>query len=874
MIRLVNVSKTYNSGKKDELEVLKNVNVTFPDNGIIALCGRSGSGKTTLLNMIGGLLHSDNGEIAFDEDSVDKGEPEDRIQHIGYVFQNYCLNEDRTVFENVADALRISGMTDEKCINECVNKSLMSVKMDAFAGRYPGSLSGGQQQRVAVARAIVKKPKVILADEPTGNLDENNKNAVMKLLRQISRECLVILVTHSIDLVEQYCDGVIYVKDGLISDLEMITPTCLEAKRPEIDLFEKAEEGAELSGLPDKIETGKQGRVYTFRNAVSRGWNTVYGKRAKNKTLRRLLLILGIAFVLVAAFLGNRVRKLIEPEPYQDHMFIGYISNEKMAKELEQFITDKKNGIDGYLYNDYVDFGVNSLQVKLSEFESSLVHDQDHSPYYGMLIGYTVPLRFLGQIADVNAEKISLSENEVVITVGLANQLIEKRAFSYLTKPEDLIGMTISSGSDYRIAGVIDSNEAAMAVNDIVYDRLRYRGQFLDTNFLVADQGLNTGEVVIVKNRMDEDSSESAPEKVCINGVQLNVAEIRDVYFPYEKWLTDIKKETKNTMDESAWDDQVLRFKYYAYYLAEYEEYLKYCRDNREIVFYDRCMEEALNGNRDMLLWLATETIGERDYYYAAKYYEEHTDFPNTSIMDQVRYEYEYPFMELDMAVGGALSDRENTISYYLSPSDFTKCAASFGKTEGYGLKQVNKPRAYVYLHSTDLRATEEFARDFFVDYDRSGFSYLSPIAEAKKERTRLLKEEAFTLFFLGVLVLTLIFVIYLCVGTSRLKYGKEYAVYRCIGVSKRNIKFGFSVEMTTMLLSTLGLGLLLTTGVLRLLMNSRYATIFEKEMYFPVLFGVIGLLFFVLVCLVISITSMTLLLRKEPGELLISEEV
>ncbi len=216
MITLNKVNKIFNKNKSSRVHALKDITLELPEKGMVAIFGKSGCGKTTLLNAIGGLDSLSSGEILFDSESISKKEDIIRNRDIGYIFQNYCLDKSQTVYENVASALLLCGISDKEVINRRVMAALSKVGMEKFIRRTPDALSGGQQQRVAIARAIVKSPSVILADEPTGNIDEKNTIAVMELLRAISKDSLVLLVTHEAHLVDYYCDRVIEISDGSV----------------------------------------------------------------------------------------------------------------------------------------------------------------------------------------------------------------------------------------------------------------------------------------------------------------------------------------------------------------------------------------------------------------------------------------------------------------------------------------------------------------------------------------------------------------------------------------------------------------------------------------------------------------------------------
>ena len=225
MVRLEKVNKYFNRRKKNEIHVINNTSMDFERTGLVALLGPSGCGKTTLLNAIGGLDKVGSGQIYINgvkitgrtSGAIDKI----RTLNIGYIFQNYNLVENMTVFDNVAVALRMTGVRDPEEIKEKVNYVLEKVGMYRYRNRFADMLSGGERQRVGIARAIVKNPAIIIADEPTGNLDSRNTIEVMNIIRSISQDKLVIMVTHEEELARFYASRILRIKDGsIISDEE------------------------------------------------------------------------------------------------------------------------------------------------------------------------------------------------------------------------------------------------------------------------------------------------------------------------------------------------------------------------------------------------------------------------------------------------------------------------------------------------------------------------------------------------------------------------------------------------------------------------------------------------------------------------------
>ena len=220
MIKLENVNKYFNRYKKNELHVINNTSLTLEDKGLVALLGPSGCGKTTLLNAIGGLDKVNSGNIYINGEKITKRSVSkvDKIRNlnIGYIFQDYYLVNNMTVFDNVALVLKINGINDKSEISKRVNYVLDKVGMYRYRNKYANMLSGGERQRVGIARAIVKDPSIIIADEPTGNLDSKNTIEVMNIIKAISKDRLVILVTHETELADFYASRILKIEDGKI----------------------------------------------------------------------------------------------------------------------------------------------------------------------------------------------------------------------------------------------------------------------------------------------------------------------------------------------------------------------------------------------------------------------------------------------------------------------------------------------------------------------------------------------------------------------------------------------------------------------------------------------------------------------------------
>ena len=220
MLQIQNIKKQYVTGELVQT-ALDGVSLTLRDNEFVAILGPSGSGKTTLLNIIGGLDRYDSGDLVINGISTKKYSDRDwdsyRNHTIGFVFQSYNLIPHQSVLANVELALTISGISRSERRRRAA-KALADVGLGNQLHKRPNQMSGGQMQRVAIARALVNNPDILLADEPTGALDSETSIQVMELLKEVSRDRLVVMVTHNPELAETYANRIVRVRDGRIID--------------------------------------------------------------------------------------------------------------------------------------------------------------------------------------------------------------------------------------------------------------------------------------------------------------------------------------------------------------------------------------------------------------------------------------------------------------------------------------------------------------------------------------------------------------------------------------------------------------------------------------------------------------------------------
>ena len=286
MLQIKNIYKDYKMGRDVTVHALRDVSLNFRTTDFVAILGPSGCGKTTMLNILGGLDKYTKGDLVINgtstKDYTDRDWDSYRNHSIGFVFQSYNLIPHQTVLQNVELALALSGVGKRERRNRA-KEALKKVGLADQARKRPNQLSGGQMQRVAIARAIVNSPDIVLADEPTGALDSETSLQVMEILKEISRDRLVVMVTHNPELAEQYATRTIRMLDGVVmSDSNPLTESEVQA--------ELAKE-RQLNSTTNSTKKFKHGRSASIAVEKAR-------QKARNKASKKPSLSFWTSFVL------------------------------------------------------------------------------------------------------------------------------------------------------------------------------------------------------------------------------------------------------------------------------------------------------------------------------------------------------------------------------------------------------------------------------------------------------------------------------------------------------------------------------------------------------------------------------------------------
>jgi len=286
MLKISKLDKIYKSKSGEKFQALSDIDLNFGHKGFVFILGKSGSGKSTLLNIIGGLDNFTRGDIEIKGKSSKDFKAKDwdsyRNTYVGFVFQEFHIIENYSIGKNIALALELQG-TKGKDIKPRVKEILKQVGLEKYSDRNPNELSGGQRQRIAIARALVKNPQIILADEPTGNLDEETGTQIVDILRQLAEEKLVIMVTHDKSNAYKYSDRIITMSDGQIHSDEY-NEGGLKYISEEIENYRTEGELTNVIRIPKgkSIDTEKAKEI---NRILASGAGDIYIPLSKNKQL-------------------------------------------------------------------------------------------------------------------------------------------------------------------------------------------------------------------------------------------------------------------------------------------------------------------------------------------------------------------------------------------------------------------------------------------------------------------------------------------------------------------------------------------------------------------------------------------------------------
>ena len=402
MLKLENVTKIYKT-KAGEVRAIDGISLTFPSSGFVFITGKSGCGKTTLLNVIGGLDGIDEGEILVQDKKFSQFSPAEyddyRNTFIGFIFQEYNLLPEFTVEKNIKMAMELQGKQADESEFE---RLLKDVEIEGLKTRRPSELSGGQRQRVAIARALVKEPRIIIADEPTGALDSATGEQVLETLKKLSKDKLVIVVSHDREFAEKYADRLIHLVDGKVEQDLTFNEKELRENVQERENTLLVREGADLSDgekelLIKGVKERKQISVLkdlSYRDRMPTG--EVQYDPGESVALKKSKMKLKSAIHLGTKSLGVKPFRLVLTVLISALAFAVFglfdaIANVSSAKILKNFLEEKSSHAITATAKYTVDYGKgDSYAISVSENVISKLSEETDGKVKGVARGYIV----------------------------------------------------------------------------------------------------------------------------------------------------------------------------------------------------------------------------------------------------------------------------------------------------------------------------------------------------------------------------------------------------------------------------------------------------------------------------------------------------
>ena len=418
MLQLKNIVKDYVSGDTT-VQALKGIDITFRDSEFVSILGQSGCGKTTLLNIIGGLDQYTSGDLIINGRSTTKYKDSDwdtyRNHTIGFVFQSYNLIPHQSVLSNVELALTLSGVSKAERRKRAV-EVLEKVGLGDQIHKKPNQMSGGQMQRVAIARALVNNPDILLADEPTGALDSATSIQIMELLKEISKDRLIIMVTHNPELAEKYSSRIVRLLDGKVTDDTMP--------------YEPTDSRVTENNKAKRVKK-KKGTSMSFLTALSLSANNLMTK--KGRTLLTAFAgsigIIGIALILALSSGFQSYIKKVEEDTLSSYPIaieeeqVDYSS--MMSAFMGQHVGEASEKEDGKIYsNNIISEMLNSMmsQVKVNNLADFKKFIEDRDNGFAELVsdiqyGYSTTLNIYKE--DTSDGIVQVNPSTVLDTIGM-----------------------------------------------------------------------------------------------------------------------------------------------------------------------------------------------------------------------------------------------------------------------------------------------------------------------------------------------------------------------------------------------------------------------------------------------------------------------
>ena len=865
MLELKNITKDYLSGDM-KVQALKGINLEFRKSEFVSILGQSGCGKTTLLNIIGGLDRYTKGDLIINGKSTKKFRDKDwdayRNYSVGFVFQNYNLIPHQTVLSNVELALTLSGVSKKERKQKAIN-ALEKVGLKDQIHKKPNQMSGGQMQRVAIARALVNDPDIILADEPTGALDTETSVQIMELLKEISQDKLIIMVTHNPELAEKYSSRIVKILDGKIVD----------DSNPYTEEDRKNETGI--------AKTGKTSMNYF--TALSLSLNNLMTKKGRTflTSFAGSIGIIGIALIMS---LSNGVQNYIQ-KVQEDTLSSYPITIQEESVDISSMMTTmmeeqnkEKNNPDGKIYSrNVMNNMMNTLSTKmktnnLQEFKKYLENDDKtiNENANDIQYGYDLDLNLYKE--DTSNGIVRVNPSTVMSTIGMTPQEDSEQMNETQT-------MSISFGTSDVWTEMLNNRELLNSQYDILAGKMP---EAFNEVVLIVDENNEVSDYTLYSLGLKDQKELKNMMNLIKNGEEVAKKDITE--YSYDELLNLTYKVLLNTdyYEKSAngiWINK-----------SKDEDYLKNKIQEAETIKVVGIIRAKKDSN-------IQETSGEIGYTHDLTEYV----INKVNESEIVKQQKENP--EINVLTGMPLLSEDDlnemsnvdysafgTQQQELSQEEFAMLMSSISQNDGATYKSVLKKLGAVDLdkpstiniYPKNFDAKENIAKSI-EEYNQKQrdngkeenvISYSDFVGMMMNSVTVIVNIISYVLIaFVSISLVVSSIMIGIITYISVLERTKEIGILRAIGASKKDISRVFNAE-------TLIVGLtagLLGIGV-TLLLNIPINIIIKKLTdvsgisSLPVVGGVVLVLISVILTVIAGLIPSKVASKKDPVEALRTE--
>jgi len=847
MLELKNITKVYKTGDFVQ-KALDNVSIKFRNNEFVSILGPSGSGKTTLLNLIGGLDSYNSGDLIINGESSKNYKDRDfdtyRNHRIGFVFQSYNLINHQSVLSNVELALTLSGISKSERISRA-KKALKKVGLERHINKKPNQLSGGQMQRVAIARALINNPDILLADEPSGALDSKTSIQIMEILKEISKEKLVIMVTHNPELANSYSTRIVNLKDGKITSDTM----------PYDDKDEKCK------------KTQKYKTHLSFKTALSLSLNNLMTKKGRTilTSIAGSIGIIGIALILS---LSNGINSYIDR--VQEETLASYpisLTDETIdtSSMIMSLMSTNKSNNDRKLNKIYTNTilteminNLNSSKEKnnLNKFKDFLDKNIEEFDNYASVINYNYDITPMIYRVDDNKNIVQVNPSTVVNEMGF-NEMMDMASSMSLGKSnsnnnvfEEIIDNDVLNRNSYDvIAGNWPEkyNEVILFVNskNEVSDYTLYSLGLLDQSEIKDNMNkIKRGEQIESKNK------EYTYEEI----LDLEFKLVLNSKFYKENKIAGIwedKSKDENFINSLVKDGETLR-----------------------VVGIARPTDESVNqdssGTIGYLPELIDFIIEENDKSLIAIKQKENK---GVNVFTNSKFESTEKF---DI---NKLSLKEQAYMANLSPEELASLIEMYKENENatynnnlkkLGAVDIDYPST-INIYPKDFKS-KEIIQDKISEYNESvneedKINYTDLVGIMMKGVTNIVNTISYVLIaFVSISLIVSSIMIGIITYISVLERTKEIGILRAIGASKKDISRVFNAE-TFIVGLTSGLIGIIVTILLNIPINIviKSITDISNVSSLPVFGGIVLVLISMLLTVIAGLIPSSMAAKKDP---------